>query len=116
MEMTMENELMFNGGDPSIDTKVNSLLGLAAALESLGVRDALTEHGVRYVRDSDSGDTVVAARDVIVKRTSATLGVMIALPGASQDEVLADLTAFTQSLRGAVVGRCQSWVSQREKD
>lgn len=30
---------------------------------------------------------------------------MVALPGASKDDVLADLTAFTQELRGTVVGQ-----------
>lgn len=112
----MGNEVVFNGADRSIDTEVNRLLGLAAALESLGVRDAVTERGERYVRDSESGNTVVAARDMIVTRTDATLGVLLALPSASQDAVLADMKGFTQQLRGAVVGRCQSWVSQREKD
>lgn len=112
----MANKLVFSGRDRSIDAEVDSLLGLAAALESLGVRDAVTERGERYVRDSESGDTIVASRDVIVKLTRATLGVMVALPGASQDDVLTDLKAFTQELRGAVVGRCQSWVSRREMD
>ncbi|EGD05752.1 hypothetical protein B1M_04896, partial [Burkholderia sp. TJI49] len=51
-----------------------------------------------------SGDTGVASRDVIVKRMRTTLGVMVALRGASKDDVLADLSAFTQELRGTVVG------------
>lgn len=111
-----KNELVVSEVGRSIDSDVQELLDLAARLEELGVRDAATEAGERYVRDTESGDTVVASRDVIVKRTRATLGVMVALPGASKDDVLADLTAFTQELRGTVVGHCQSWVSQRGKD
>lgn len=111
----MRNKLMFDGGDRSIDAEVARLLGLEAALEPLGVRAAVTDRGERYVRDRESGQTIVAARDVIVKRTRSTLHVMVTLPGASTDGVLADLRSFTQEQRGTVVGRCQSWVSQREK-
>ena len=112
----MANDVMLNKADRSIDDEVRNLLGLAASLEVLGVCEAVTESGVRYVRDTESGDAIVAARDVIVKKTCATLSVMMALPNASQDQVLADLKSFTQELRGAVVGRSQSWVSQRKAD
>ncbi|WP_431229191.1 hypothetical protein [Burkholderia contaminans] len=111
-----KNGLIVNDVDRSIDQEVSKLLLLAAQLEALGVSDAATELGERYLRDPKTGDTVVASRDVIVKRTRATLGVLVALPGASKDDVLADLTAFTQEMQGTVVGRCQSWVSQRAKD
>jgi hypothetical protein len=59
------------------------------------------------VGDAETGEAIIAARDVIVTKTRATIGIMIALPSASPDEVLADLNGFTQQLRGAVVGRSQ---------
>ncbi|QJQ95440.1 MULTISPECIES: hypothetical protein [Halomonadaceae] len=110
----MANDVMLNSADRSIDGEVRDLLGLATSLEALGVRKAETDGNVRYVRDAQTGDMIVAGRDVIVKKTNATLGVLIALPDASQDEVLADLESFTQEMRGTVVGRSQSWVSQRK--
>ncbi|MBA5639794.1 hypothetical protein H3H37_22285 [Duganella sp. LX20W] len=112
----MKNEVIPSAPVPTIDGEVRNLLDLAASLEAHGVQNAMVEGGTRYVRDTETGSTIVATRDVIVKKTSATLGVMIALPGASQDEVLKDLNSFTQELRGAVVGRSQSWVSDRTAD
>jgi len=58
----------------------------------------------------------VAAPDVVLTKTRTMLTIKLPLPGASQDEKLEDLNNFTQEQRGAVLGRSQSWVSQRLKD
>jgi len=110
----MKNEIVTTRNDRSLDGAAREALELALALEALGVNKAETERGQRYVRDPESGDFVVAAPGVIVQKANAMLGVAVVLPGAKREEVLAGLSAFTQDVRGAVVGRCQSWVSQRE--
>lgn len=112
----MANDIMLSGDGCSIDGEVCDLLELAANLKALGVRKAVTEGNVRYECDAQTGDTIVAGRDMIVKKTNATLSVMIALPDAPQDQVLTDLNSCTQEQRGTVVGRSQSWVSQKKTD
>jgi hypothetical protein len=64
----------------------------------------------------ETGETTVAAPDVVLTKTRTMLTIKLPLPGASQDEKLEDLNNFTQEQRGAVLGRSQSWVSQRLKD
>lgn len=110
----MANELTLNSAGRSIDGKVSSMLGLAAQLEALGVRSATTEGGTRYERDVKTGVTVIAGPDVLVIKKRATLNITLPLPGASHDEVLEELQPATQDLRGAVLGRSQQWVSERE--
>jgi hypothetical protein len=114
-EMNMTNELTTStGADRSLEREVRDMLDLAAKLEALNVREATTGSGVRYVRDVITGNSIVAARDVILTKRRATLNITLVMPGASRDEVLAELQPATQVLRGAVVGRSQSWVSERE--
>ena len=89
---------------------------MAGRLEALGVREASTESGVHYAHNLETGETTVAAPDVVLTKTRTMLTIKLPLPGASQDEKLEDLNNFTQEQRGAVLGRSQSWVSQRLKD
>lgn len=110
----MGNELTLNGAARSIDSEVGNMLNLAAKLEALGVRKATTESGVHYERDVTSGVTIIAASGVRVTRGRAVLNIALPLPGASLDEVLAELQPATQKQRGAVLGHSQQWVSERE--
>lgn len=112
---TIEDRQKNITGGSAIRHDVERLLQFAAALESLGVRKAVAENGDRYMHDSKKGVTVAATRDVVVKRTRSTLGVMVSLPGASKDEVLNDLGSLNQEIRGAAVGHSQSWVSRRKQ-
>jgi hypothetical protein len=112
--MKMANELTRNGAERSIDREVGDMLNFAAKLETLGVRKATTESGVHYERDVNSGVTVVAARGVRVTKGRAVLNIALPLPGASLDDVLAELQPATQEQRGAVLGQSQQWVSERE--
>ncbi len=110
----MANELTLKGAERSIDGEVADMLNFAAKLEALGVRKASTESGVYYERDVSSGVTVVAAPGIRVTRGQAVLSIALPLPGASVDDVLAELQPATQEQRGAVLGQRQQWVSERE--
>ncbi|KGE08552.1 hypothetical protein LA03_20675 [Burkholderia gladioli] len=110
----MANELTLNGAERSIDCEVGNMLNLAAKLETLGVRKATTESGVYYERDVNSGITVIATCGVRVTKGRAVLNITLPLPGASPDDVLAELQPATQEQRGAVLGHSQQWVSERE--
>lgn len=112
----MTNELTKHVLNRSIDDEVDTLLGFAANVEALDLLTATTRSGLRYVRDDDKDITVVAGPNAIVKQSCATYKIMVARPGASREEVLADLKEFTQELRGTVVGRSQSWVSLNDTE
>lgn len=110
----MANELTLDGAERSLEGEVSNMLNLAAKLEALGVRKAATENGVHYERDLNSGVTVIATRGMSVTKGRAVLNIALPLPGASTDDVLAELPLATQEQRGAVLGHSQQWVSQRE--
>ena len=110
----MTSELTLEGAERSIDVEVGNMLNLAMQLETLGVRKATTESGVHYERDASSGVVVVATRGMRVTKSRALLSIELPLPGASADEVLAELQPATQEQRGAVLGHSQQWVSERE--
>ena len=111
----MKTEIAVQVNERSLEAEIGSLLDLEGKLSSLGVVSAVTHRGEHYARDIDHDVTIVAKQDVLIKRSKATLTVVIAQPGASKDEVLADMGSFTQELRGAMVGRSQSWVSENSK-
>ncbi|MFM0174754.1 hypothetical protein PQR33_36115 [Paraburkholderia sediminicola] len=112
----MANELKVNNFGHLIAAEVDKLMGLATVLEQHDVRTATTGGGLRYLHDVENDVTFVAGPNALVKKSRATTKVMIANPGATRDEVLADLKEFTQELRGTVVGRSQPWVSQHDTE
>jgi hypothetical protein len=110
----MANELTIKGAARSLDVEMGNMLNLATQLEALGIRRATTESGVHYEHDGNSGITVVAAHGMRITKGRAVLSIDLPLPGASADEVLAELQPATQEQRGAVLGHTQQWVSARE--
>ncbi len=110
----MANELTLNGAGRTLDAEVNGLLNLAASLEAFGVRKATMEGGAHYQHDKDGGVTVIAAPGLRVMKSRAVLHIALPLPGASPEEVLAELRPATQEQRGAVLGLSQQQVSDCE--
>jgi hypothetical protein len=97
----------------TLDEKVKQACAAGALFESLGLREALGEHGDYFQRDPKTGDKVVSYKGILVEERKDTITVVITKPGADTDGVVREMSGYSQKAIGAAIGETQQAVSSR---